>query len=100
MEVKGYNWNTIINLGELFSDEGKIVEVEDKMKKAINIMIYSMRFGEKPRYTYRGIESVIKSIVVNCVQESDGKWIIEDELTLKAMILADARLQSEKYIMD
>ncbi|CAB4424157.1 unnamed protein product [Rhizophagus irregularis] len=53
-QVGTFNWNTIINFSDLIPNEDKVIVEVKKRRKAISVIIYSIRYDEKPRYTYKG----------------------------------------------
>ncbi|POG71464.1 hypothetical protein GLOIN_2v1478394 [Rhizophagus irregularis DAOM 181602=DAOM 197198] len=66
-----YNWNTIINFSDLIPNEDEAIVEVKKRRKAISVIIYSIRYDERPEYTYKGIETIIEIIMENWVRIDD-----------------------------
>ncbi|UZO13030.1 uncharacterized protein OCT59_004536 [Rhizophagus irregularis] len=52
------------------NEDEAIVEIK-RRKKAINVVIHSIRYDERPGHTYKGIETIIEMIIENWVRMDD-----------------------------
>ncbi|PKC54188.1 hypothetical protein RhiirA1_477800 [Rhizophagus irregularis] len=76
-QVGTFTWNTIINFSNLIPNEDEATVKVKKRRKAINVIIYSIRYDEKPEYTYKGIETIIEIIMENWLRVDDEGKIME-----------------------
>lgn len=70
-QIGTYNWNTIINFSNLIPNEDEAIVEIKRRKKAINVVIHSIRYDERPGHTYKGIETIIEMIIENWVRMDD-----------------------------
>ncbi|GBC30568.2 hypothetical protein GLOIN_2v1825001 [Rhizophagus irregularis DAOM 181602=DAOM 197198] len=76
-QVGTFIWNTIINFSNLIPNEDEATVKVKKRRKVINVIIYSIRYDEKPEYTYKGIETIIEIIMENWLRVDDeGKIMV------------------------
>ncbi|RGB23856.1 hypothetical protein C1646_773911 [Rhizophagus diaphanus] len=76
-------------LEEGYDDEA----TEVKRMKAIDVMIRSIRYSERPTKTYKGISTVIEMIMEKCVRKSDEGIIVGNEEVLKQELENDREIK-------
>ncbi|PKY32913.1 hypothetical protein RhiirB3_451444 [Rhizophagus irregularis] len=86
-QVGTFTWNTIINFSNLIPNEDEATVKVKKRRKAINVIIYSIRYDEKPEYTYKGIETIIEIIMENWLRVDDEGKIMVSVDKIKEEIL-------------
>jgi hypothetical protein len=98
LEFNGYNWVTINGFYGLMPD----VEIDEEQRnKILRKMVWSLTYHQRPKFTFRGIITVIDTIMKKCVVVRDDKSIIfRDREIVKTGLLGNSELVRYGYILD